>query len=53
MTNKIKSSKGSLNALECRLTGFKMDEIIHEDFQVSGGLLTKEALLLACNCKYL
>lgn len=42
--------KGSLNALKCRLTGFEMDEIIHEDLQVLGGLLTEEALLLACNC---
>lgn len=47
------TEKDSLNALECRLTGFKMDEIIHEDLQVSGGLLMKEALLLACICNYL
>lgn len=42
-TMKFKSLKDSLNALECRLTGFKMDEIIHEDFQVSGGLFDKRS----------
>lgn len=49
----IKSFEVSLNALKCRLTGFNMDEIIHEDLQVSAGILTKEALLLACNCEYI
>lgn len=53
-TKKIKSFKGSLNALECRLTGFNMGEIIQADLQVSGVFfLTEEALLLACNCKYI
>lgn len=34
-------------------TGFMMNKVIHEDFQVSCGLLRKEALSLACNCRYL
>lgn len=33
----------SLNALERILTGFKMDEIIREDLQVSGGLFDERS----------